>query len=130
MAVASLLTDSACENTSVDGDALLLDVLQRWKAAVLVKEADPRCGDDPAWLELLAQADAIAAEALNIPATGIEGLVVKFYFSHEQGLGLGNVGFLPAWAGDRQEPHGAAALADALRLAPAVASILETRVLG
>lgn len=126
MAVASLRAESACENTPIDGDALLLDALRRWKAVVIEYTNDPGDGDSPEWMALLRRADAIVAEIARTPATGLDGLAIKLYFSLEQDCGLVNGGsFDLAWNSDRSEAIGAPALRDAMRLAPAVAAILE-----
>ena len=126
MAVATLRAECACENTPIDGDALLLDALRRWKAVVIKYTNDPGDGDSPAWMALLRRADSIVAEIARIPASGLDGLAIKFYFSLEQECGLVSGGsFDLAWNSDRAQAIGAPALADALRLAPAVAAILE-----
>lgn len=124
MAATIVGAESAFANPLTETDELLLDALRRWKAAVDHYNADPRCGDDPEWIQLLQDADNIVSEIAGIPATGITGLAIKLYFSHEQGLGLDR-NFRPAWCCDRQEGIGESTLDDALRLAPAVAAILN-----
>ena len=126
MADASVVAESAFANPPFDTDALLIDALRRWKAAVIAYRDDPGCGDDPEWEKLLQAADKITAEIDRIPATGVEGLAIKTYlaFERECGMAIGNDWLNLEWHSERQKAAVLPVLQDAMRLAPAAAAIL------
>lgn len=110
-------------------DEILLELLRRWKKAVVMFRANFVGGSDDTSDALAELANEIAEDIADIPASGVDGLAIKLFLTIEGPIGLTDgPGFEINWADTNEWSARRArpALADALRLAPAVAAVLES----
>lgn len=129
MAAQSTLAKLITATPPVANDEILMELLCRWKKAVVMFRANFSGGSDETSDALAELANEIAEDIAAIPASGVDGLAIKLFLTIEGPIGLTDgPGFEINWADESEWAARRArpALADALRLAPAVAAVLES----